>query len=267
MLTFDILLLMHIQLPTPEQRAELNQFRSLMASGQTLRTLRREEEHIVHIDSSVATFSILGAGLRIILEQYRREGYILALSPNDALSTTHVIELGATQESVFVETAQQLSNDPNSGYRDDLIQLWQWIIAELTDNISEHARTPFGVISSNANTNGYSLVIADGGISIPVAYRTAGISQGNDCQDVKRALHGQSTKTVEERGTGLPTIKKIVTEGLNGSLALFSGNASLRAHDRVEDCNDMTDYWPGTIVAISVPYLPSRILNLYDYLT
>lgn len=86
------------------------------------------------------------------------------------------------------------------------------------------------------------------------------------------AKDGYSTKNrpdAENRGYGISSNVKMITEGLDGTFAILSGNAlmiNLNGTMQVASLPEDIE-WQGTCVVIRIPIDPDRTFNLYDYIS
>ena len=70
----------------------------------------------------------------------------------------------------------------------------------------------------------FDIGILDNGITIPGAFKAASVDFKDDCDAIKKAMEGTSTKTENlGRGWGLRTSKKLAIKGLNGEMHVYSG--------------------------------------------
>jgi anti-sigma regulatory factor (Ser/Thr protein kinase) len=135
-----------------------------------------------------------------------------------------------------------------------------FIVGELYDNIKEHAHS-FDVYLDLEKNEEIYLGVFDNGITIFNRYKEAGIEIKDYKEAIEKALEGVSAKSIEERGYGLRTIKKIINN-INGKMCVFSGEA-YGVIDKQEKVNFLDFYFPGTGVILSFP-LTSK--NLSDIL-
>lgn len=137
----------------------------------------------------------------------------------------------------------------------------KYLISEIVDNVHEHSDSKRGYIFSQAYPiKGYlDICIADNGISLLGSYLKAsktGIITHLDA--MKAANRGESTKNLpdaENRGYGIDTSKKMVTQGLNGNFLMLSGNVLYLKSGRRENYLELPKWleWKGTIVAMRLP--------------
>jgi hypothetical protein len=138
--------------------------------------------------------------------------------------------------------------------------LISFIAGELYDNIKEHAHS-FDVYLDLEKNEEIYLGVFDNGITIFNRYKEAGIEVKDYKEAIEKALEGISAKSIEERGYGLRTIKKII-KNINGKMYVFSGEA-YGVIDNQEKVDFLDFYFPGTGVILSFP-LTSK--NLSDIL-
>jgi anti-sigma regulatory factor (Ser/Thr protein kinase) len=135
-----------------------------------------------------------------------------------------------------------------------------FITGELYDNIKEHAHS-FDVYLDLEKDKDIYLGVFDNGITIFNRYKEAGIEVKDYKEAIEKALEGVSAKSIEERGYGLRTIKKIINN-INGKMCVFSGEA-YGVINKQEKVDFLDFYFPGTGVILSFP-LTSK--NLSDIL-
>ncbi len=157
----------------------------------------------------------------------------------------------------------------------DILQPFSYLVSEITDNMQQHSNALIGYIFANFNTDKEQLeiVLADGGLSIYGSYVKANKFlteiQNSDICAVEIAKEGYSTKDrpeAENRGYGLSTNIKMITEGLKGDFAIMSGNALF-----VSSINKLIELppqfdWKGTLVLATIPTnIPSKF-SFYNYI-
>jgi hypothetical protein len=132
-----------------------------------------------------------------------------------------------------------------------------YLISELTDNIIEHSANNYGYLSFQyyRENQFMDICLADKGIGIYGSYQNyVGSRDFSNITDhltaVDSAIKGQSTKLLpEQRGFGMATSRRILTEGLGGKFVYLTGNALLINE---ELSNFGTDF-KGSIVLIRIP--------------
>lgn len=125
-------------------------------------------------------------------------------------------------------------------------------IAEIIDNVDQHSLCDHGtlLVQYYPHKDSLDICVADNGVSIPGTYDRHDIDYEDDFDALQKALSGISTKEDfgHERGYGLRTATKIVCEGLNGTILLSSGEASLLKKRGNEPSRVLKNYsWPGTV--------------------
>lgn len=150
-----------------------------------------------------------------------------------------------------------------------------YFLSEITDNMQQHANTDFGYIYTKYNyiDNQIEIVLADGGMSIYGSYINANKFIDNiknsDILAVGIAKEGYSTKDrpeAENRGYGLSSNIKMITQGLKGDFAIMSGNALyVSSIDKLIELPKQVD-WKGTLVLAIIPTDIPSAFNFYNYI-
>lgn len=249
---------MNIIINTPQINNIKAEIAALSEALAQLRILRREEEHEISMSAPAKFATLFTAALGAYIVQKRREGYLFTVQDDSLLAESMIIEINNREGWIDDSNIAELC-----GKRSDCVQTMQYTLGELLDNIADHARVGCGALAYSANER-FSLTVADAGISIPSAYREAGIPIDNDCHALKQAFNGVSTKAREERGRGLLSITGIATRGLSGTITLLSGGGLLSSAAGQTECSQSLCYWQGTIVHLTGT-LPQEKLNIYDY--
>lgn len=150
-----------------------------------------------------------------------------------------------------------------------------YLLSEITANIHDHYRSPYGYMFSRyLEREGYiNICIIDNGISIAGSFQNSDKYSeeqlGNEGEILNMALSHCSTKNLphqENRGFGLPTTKKMLAEGMKGSFLIVSGNASHRHDQHREQTAELREGlgWDGTFVLLKIPVtLPENFNYLY----
>jgi len=149
----------------------------------------------------------------------------------------------------------------------------KYMIEETLDNITEHSGSDRGFIFAQAFPNkGYlDLCIADRGVSLLGSYqRISGIEIASDLEAIKAANRGFSSKNrpdAENRGYGIYTSKRMLTEGLGGQYLLLSGGSFYFKTPEFDSFYSLPDglRWNGTIVALRIPYNVDKF-NYINYI-
>ncbi|MBI5134996.1 sensor histidine kinase [Candidatus Uhrbacteria bacterium] len=249
---------MEITCVVPEHNTLEETLKELQRLTEQFQSLRRNEEHWITIDAHRDPLSFLPALTTLLSQQKQREGYLIQITAEHTQGV--LIDPSENATNLLEQTLAPLEK-----IRPDIRTTILYIIGELIDNLHEHAQTPLGIATSALGQERFSLTVADMGVSIPNAYRQSHIAVSDECEALRKALNGISTKTVEERGTGLPSIQRAITQLFNGELWLISASAALRAHHDVIECHALPFFWQGTIAHLQSP-LPQQSINLYDIL-
>ena len=149
----------------------------------------------------------------------------------------------------------------------------KYMIEETLDNITEHSDSDRGFIFAQAYPNkGYlDLCIADRGVSLLGSYqKILGNEIASDLEAIKAANRGISCKNLpeaENRGYGIYTSKKMLTEGLGGQYMLLSGGSFYFKTPDFASFYSLPDglRWNGTIVALRIPYNVDKF-NYINYI-
>jgi hypothetical protein len=108
--------------------------------------------------------------------------------------------------------------------------------------------------------------IIDNGISIPGSYENKGL-KFSDIEALKEAVQeGLSTKS-DERGYGLRTSLKILTQGLEADCFIVSRGAGLimNKYNTLFYEIEKNNIFNGTLISTRIPYKP-RNVNIYDFI-
>lgn len=148
-------------------------------------------------------------------------------------------------------------------------QPMEYILAELTANIWDHAETESGFIAGSADQRVMTIAIVDAGLSIPLSYVRRGVefvdALSYDSAAIDAALKGQSTRPQGGRGYGLRTSAALAVDGWRGSCLIASQRALwYHANGASPEREVGLPLWAGTVVAFSLP-LPLRAVDLYTY--
>lgn len=138
----------------------------------------------------------------------------------------------------------------------------KYMIEETLDNITEHSDSDRGFIFAQAYpTKGYlDLCIADRGVSLLGSYqKISGNEIDSDLEAIKAANRGLSSKNrpaAENRGYGIYTSKRMLTEGLGGQYLMLSGSCFYLKKPDFDSFYSLPVglRWNGTIVALRIPY-------------
>lgn len=146
-----------------------------------------------------------------------------------------------------------------------------YLIGEAFDNIREHSISGRGYIYAQTYSRGkfLDLCIVDTGVGIRDNYVNHGIPCQDDKHAISMALDGRSTKDLpdKERGYGISTSLRLLTEGLKGTYTLMSGEGVLVKYGGKQQkiANVSGCYWQGTIVHMRIPAGNLKRINCLDY--
>ncbi len=149
-----------------------------------------------------------------------------------------------------------------------------YMLTELIDNITEHSDSEYGYIFAQyyPKEKYVDICIIDNGITILGSYAKIGRKDiKNDVEAMKSASIGVSTKNLpeaENRGYGIVTSKKMLTEGLGGNFFVFSGGAFYRK-DKENDIVvglPKNIKWDGTVVLLRIPYSENKEFKYTNFL-
>lgn len=149
----------------------------------------------------------------------------------------------------------------------------KYMIEETLDNITEHSDSDRGFIFAQAypNKRYLDLCIADRGVSLLGSYQRIPDNEiESDLEAIKAANRGFSSKNLpeaENRGYGIYTSKKMLTEGLGGQYLLLSGGSFYLKTHGFDSFYTLPDglRWNGTIVAFRIPYSVDKF-NYINYI-
>ena len=144
-----------------------------------------------------------------------------------------------------------------------------YLLAELSDNVDQHSEFTVGSMMAQfyKNKGFIDLGVIDNGITIPGRYEKSKVEFENDCDALKKALRGISTKEGEiGRGKGLETSKRLIQKGLEGDFYILSRNAMMTiGKDKDDSVKIIKNPLNGTFLYIRFK-LPKKTLNIYEYI-
>ncbi len=158
-----------------------------------------------------------------------------------------------------------------------LAQSISYLLDELICNMQQHAKAEFGLayVSYNTDTKTIDIALADNGITIYGSYvntnKYLNIIGESDARALGLAQEGYSTKDLpdaENRGYGLSSNIKMVTEGLGGEFAIISGNAMSLFTSEKKKLLSLPNQieWNGTAVIARIPIEIPQTYNFYNYI-
>ncbi len=113
---------------------------------------------------------------------------------------------------------------------DNSLQALKYSIDELLANVIEHSqyKNSFIMLQNYPSKKILEFSLMDDGISIPGNFRLHDISFDDDCDSLRKAINGVSTKDKNgERGFGLHSVFQLLTNGMQGEGTLVSGRGIL----------------------------------------
>jgi len=145
-----------------------------------------------------------------------------------------------------------------SGFSDFIL----YAISELFANIKEHAQVNKGLITLQIKNRKCYLKIKDEGIGLKKSYLKKGIFVKDDFSAIEFALSGLSTKSPQERGFGLYSVKKL-TNAIKGTLIITTGTAKAIIQKNKINFKTISPF-KGTIIEINTPI---KKLDFYQLIT
>ena len=158
------------------------------------------------------------------------------------------------------------------GLSGQLFTAISYMLAEIFDNIVEHARIENGwvMVQNYKHLNYLDICIADSGQGILNSYlRNNCENIQNHEQAINKAINGLSTKNYEgNRGYGIRTSRHMLVNGLGGSYFMFSGNAFYIWNKEIEQITPLNVQfnWSGTLVVLRIPKVADENFSFYDYI-
>lgn len=149
---------------------------------------------------------------------------------------------------------------------------FKYIIEEYVDNITQHSKSDRGYIFAQAYPKKHYLdvCIGDVGITLLGSYKENNDQDiTTDLEAIQAANRGISTKNLpnaENRGYGIITSKKMLIDGLGGSVIMMSGRAMSVYNDQINKFIELPKEirCPGTIISFRIPY-ESTDFNYINY--
>jgi hypothetical protein len=154
------------------------------------------------------------------------------------------------------------------GTRPGAIDVLNYIVYEIIDNIEEHSEAKYGWINAQyyPKKQYLDLCILDRGITVLGKYRKSGKVIPDDLSALKNALQGVSTKPERIRGTGIRTFVNMICGAFGGEIEIISGNAIAFASKNNEPrIEKLSIRWEGTIIAVRIPK-GSASMNYQNYI-
>ena len=156
--------------------------------------------------------------------------YITSETDNGVSEKSSYIPFSRVNNSNADSIASKITGMIGKKLNDKSLQALKYSIDELLANIVEHSRykNSFIMLQNYPSSKSLEFSLMDDGVSIPGNFREHGISFDNDCDSLKKAINGVSTKDKNgERGFGLHSVFNLLTDGVHGEGILVSGRGIL----------------------------------------
>ncbi|MCQ2310210.1 MAG: hypothetical protein MJZ64_00445 [Paludibacteraceae bacterium] len=159
-----------------------------------------------------------------------------------------------------------------------LSQSVSYLFDELICNMQQHSQANKGYLYAfyNKEEKRIEIVLADYGISIYGSYahtkKYLDLIGNSDAKALSLAKDGFSTKDLpetENRGYGISSNTKMITDGLGGEIAIYSGNALLvqtPSDIKLLELPEQLDM-KGTIIIARIPTDIPHNYNFYEYIS
>lgn len=257
----------------------------LITLGKNLNLVLSNEGKIIDCSDLkwVSPLSILPLSATISAKEMTVEGeneYLKTISFPHGITDPGSLPIGKTYLPIvrFSSVSEMLMEKLTSGFIELLLQqvgfrslvldAFHYAIGEMVTNISEHSQSEHGWILAQyyRSKEFLDVVLLDQGFGFKRVYEKAFGQTYTDQGAIEKALEGFSVKKDKERGYGLWTTKKLVTQSeLNGKFLIISGSKGYFAdNDRELWFNLPSWHWQGAIVILRMNKVKNKI-NLYDY--
>ena len=153
---------------------------------------------------------------------------------------------------------------------------FRYLVGELTDNIYDHSGFQHAMVMAQRQNEHKRLRLgfADDGMTIAGSLRNVGMEIEDDVEAIEMAVNGLSSKDENERGKGLGSNIKMITEGYGGEIIIVSGKGMIiYRFDAVRKKVNWEEYplstwrmFPGTLLSISVPMIKKEI-DVYAFVS
>ena len=199
-----------------------------------------------------------------LMERYAKKTYIPIVNFPAKANSDEKDEISSVIENIIIRQ-QDIPSNVSIGLK--------YIVEETLDNITEHSESNRGYIFAQSYPKkGYlDLCIADRGVSLLGSYqKLPGNEIVSDLEAIKAANRGLSSKNLpnaENRGYGIRTSKRMLTEGLGGQFLMLSGNSF---YLKTPGFNSFYSFpgslrLSGTVVALRIPYNVNKF-NYINYI-
>lgn len=128
----------------------------------------------------------------------------------------------------------------------------RYFTSELQNNVKDHANVDnYWILAQNySDKKECELCIVDTGVGFKKSYENTQYEVKSDAAAIRQAMEGVSSKKEERRGCGLISVIRMVTQGLNGSLVILSGNKGIYITKNKAIEYHFSAKWEGAIVLL-----------------
>lgn len=250
----------------------------IVAIASSLKSQGKKVELIVSTDNTIPSYfnaihfpegfnfnGMTSEEMNIKLENYNSKTYIpLILFPTAA---------GKVESSLRENVLSAINSILKKQLRltGNLLEAIYYLVDELTNNISDHSQSEKGILFGQfyPTKNYMDICIVDFGKGIKQTYLDTGkASPKTHDEAIELAINGRSTKDQAiSRGFGIPTSRKMLTEGLKGKFFLCSGNAMFYQNSEKQEIIALPEqaHFQGCIVSLRIPTLPNTQFDFYKY--
>ena len=172
------------------------------------------------------------------------------------------------EENLRKDVLENLYQTHNDGVEYCGMDSFCYLINELVDNIYDHSKfSNAGVMVQKYKSNGFTeICICDNGVTIPGSFNNNEILFKDDCDAIKKAINGRSSRS-EERGFGLNTNLRLFTTGLNGKMLIVSRNGAYYSEKKTKRLYNLPEIYSlrGTLISVRIPY-PCQGVDIYEFI-
>lgn len=150
-------------------------------------------------------------------------------------------------------------------YRDPFLTGLKYLTSELESNVREHAKVEEYWIFAQywAATRTCEIGICDTGIGYKASYEGTPYAVTKHIDAIMNALRGKSSKHLQERGAGIPSLVRMFVKGYNGEMIIMSGDSLLYAHYGRNIAYKFGLIFPGSFIGLRFRL---KEIDIYDYL-
>lgn len=127
-----------------------------------------------------------------------------------------------------------------------------YTLSELSANVKEHSKAKNILVEININKKNCLIKFIDNGMGLRKSYLLRKIYPKDDFTAIEFALAGLSTKSSQERGFGLYSIRKL-TSALNGQVVIQSGFAQTVIKENQTVSKKMPQKIQGLSIILQTP--------------